>query len=798
MFVAVGMPNPLLGGSGVIRTSSDGVDWTTRQTLKIFTKWLFGVAYGNGVFVAVGDKGTIIKSPDGHNWDPFDLDDDSITLRGITYDNGLFIAVGSGGTIVTSSDGETWTQRTSNVSESLRGVTYGEGLYVAVGDKGTIVTSSNGIDWTEETSPTNNELFDVAYGQGRFVAVGSGGTILRSEDGKIWTQQTSNTTEYLNGVAYADGQFVVVGDNGTILTSPNGQNWTPLDAGISSNLNAVTFIDDRLFAVGRDVIATAGVNADLAGLHVKPWHLTPAFDPDIDAYHIDTSFTEIDVGLSTADPNADLAIDDKQVGSGIHPVTLNPGRNKVVISVTAQSGKKKDYKLTVAVVEPAAISIAANPTKVVADGTATATVTVDVTDNDGNPVADGTPVTFAVTDGAAVLASTHSNTIHGIASTEVSSTTAGSVTVTAGVPHTGLNGDVTITFTRSSNRASSPSAFCASARCRLDPSRGGIIVDPNGTFQLVIPAGAFEGVSGLVTINAHTITGPEARTILERIPASAGVRTLDFILEFQALAPDGSDITTFAQPLTLTIDLPDDVLAGVRDPEKLGLFRLNDDGTLTFIGGKLVDGKLIVRMYGFSRYVVAEVDITFADLDGHWANDDIELMAAKYVVQGRPGGRFDPEGPVTRAEFTAMLARALGMRQADPTLGFRDVQPGDWYHAEILSAAASGIVEGYDVGSFRPNDLVTREQAATIMARALLAAGMAKNLSDEQIDDRLAPFADSETVSAYARSGMALAIEQGIISGQSPDTLAPQAGATRAEAAAMIARFWRKGGVPPA
>jgi hypothetical protein len=70
----------------------------------------------------------------------------------VTYGNGLFVAVGDGGAILTSPDGVTWTPRTSGTSNTLFGVTYGNGLFVAVGDGGAILTSPDGVNWTPRTS----------------------------------------------------------------------------------------------------------------------------------------------------------------------------------------------------------------------------------------------------------------------------------------------------------------------------------------------------------------------------------------------------------------------------------------------------------------------------------------------------------------------------------------------------------------------------------------------------------------------------------------------------------------------
>jgi hypothetical protein len=117
-----------------------GVDWTIR-TSAADNAWL-GVAYGNGLFVAVAISGSgnrVMTSPDGVNWTIRDSAADNNWL-GVAYGNGLFVAVantGTGNRVMTSPDGVNWTIRDSAADNSWRGVAYGNGLFVAVADTGT-------------------------------------------------------------------------------------------------------------------------------------------------------------------------------------------------------------------------------------------------------------------------------------------------------------------------------------------------------------------------------------------------------------------------------------------------------------------------------------------------------------------------------------------------------------------------------------------------------------------------------------------------------------------------------------
>ena len=240
LFVSVGDP-------GTILTSPDGNSWTKRTSG--ISKYLYGVTYGNRLFVTVGESGTILTSSDGiFSWTKrtsgtFDY------LSGVTYGNGLFVTVGWR-TILTSSDGTTWTQRTSGISKYLYGVTYGNRLFVTVGDSGTILTSSDGNSWTQRNSGISKYLYGVTYGKGLFVTVGLSGTILTSPDGTTWTQRNSGTSDLLIGVTYENGLFVTVGESGTILTSPDGTTWTERTSGTPEYLIGVTYGNGLFVTVG--------------------------------------------------------------------------------------------------------------------------------------------------------------------------------------------------------------------------------------------------------------------------------------------------------------------------------------------------------------------------------------------------------------------------------------------------------------------------------------------------------------------------------------------------------------------
>ncbi len=218
------------GERGTILTSPDGSTWSVHPSGT--TSTLRGAAWNGSQFVAVGDNGTILTSPDAASWTA-QTSGTTVTLRDITWGGSTFVAVGDRGTICTSPDGVTWTTRNSGVSvlRSLRRVAWGPDLFVVVGDGGTIRTSEDGVTWTGRTSGTSSALMGLTWAEtqagDRFLAVGQSGTIRTSEDGVTWAAQTSGTTGMLYGIAWSGSLFVALGPNGYTFGSPDGITWTP-------------------------------------------------------------------------------------------------------------------------------------------------------------------------------------------------------------------------------------------------------------------------------------------------------------------------------------------------------------------------------------------------------------------------------------------------------------------------------------------------------------------------------------------------------------------------------------------
>lgn len=159
------------------------------------------------------------------------------SIRGVAYGNGVFVAVGHGGTIQTSTTGLDWNAVGRPTTAALNRVAFANGLFVAVGKRGVIFTSPDGSAWTERQSGTGTNLLSIVYGNSIFLAGGAGGTVLRSGNGIDWSVSSTGYTNDLDWSAYGNGMFLLptpppAGPSwswppGKILVSSNGQDWSP-------------------------------------------------------------------------------------------------------------------------------------------------------------------------------------------------------------------------------------------------------------------------------------------------------------------------------------------------------------------------------------------------------------------------------------------------------------------------------------------------------------------------------------------------------------------------------------------
>lgn len=271
------------------------------------------------------------------------------------------------------------------------------------------------------------------------------------------------------------------------------------------------------------------------------------------------------------------------------------------------------------------------------------------------------------------------------------------------------------------------------------------------------------------------------------------------------------EVASFKAPVERTIPIPKGI-----DPDRVttGVV-VERDGTLRHVPTRIVeiDGIYYAKISSLTNsiYTLIWNQVKFRDMEGHWAKEYVNDLGSRLVVAGTSGDIYSPDRPVTRAELAAIITRALGVKSQTGGSEFTDVSAGDWFLGAVNAAAEYGIVSGYSDRTFRPMQMITREEGFAMIAKALelanlknrtviemtslqtekvaepadLKTGTAMELKETQVIEILGKFTDKESLSSWCEKPAAFVIVNGLVAGYD-GKLMPQSRITRAEAATMV------------
>ncbi|WP_174818617.1 InlB B-repeat-containing protein, partial [Paenibacillus kobensis] len=278
----------------------------------------------------------------------------------------------------------------------------------------------------------------------------------------------------------------------------------------------------------------------------------------------------------------------------------------------------------------------------------------------------------------------------------------------------------------------------------------------------------------------------QANSEVETAASGLGAELLNKPTEF-TVAVDGNERQDFGSIyVDRTIWVP-----GTLDPLHTTAVWLDSQGKLQVVPTTFASGNggtiVTIHVPHNSVYSVVRLDRTFADLQGYWAKSDVELLANRMIVNGMTANTFAPNSNITRAEFAALLVRALGLQETAPEQPYADVQASDWFYGAIGAAQKAGLINGTGSNTFQPGASITREQMVLMVVRAMqIGSGDQAAAVDLSI---LGSFADRSSIASWAQEAAAQALDAGIIQGMTATSFAPQATATRAQSAVMLKRL---------
>ena len=346
----------------------------------------------------------------------------------------------------------------------------------------------------------------------------------------------------------------------------------------------------------------------------------------------------------------------------------------------------------------------------------------------------------------------------------------------------------TYTVTVENDGNGTASADAASARMGEEVS---LTATPNSGYHFK----EWEVISDKVKIKDNKFTMPAAhvtvKAIFERNTSSGGSGgggggTTYYTLTFETNG--GGSMQAIRAARGKTLDLS--AYTPMRDGYDFGGWYADKDLTQRITEIKLSGSKTVYA--DWKKREPDAVKNPFADVNaGDWFYRDVLFSYEKGLMSGMDAAAFAPYANTTRAQIAVIFYRMEGSPAVEGENSFTDVVRGSgtaWFYDAVTWAQQNGIMGGYDNSSFAPNDPITREQLAAIFYRY----AQYKGYDTTQGGMAIREFGDYESISDYAMSAMAWAVNTGLVKGDS-NLLYPNGTATRAEIAAMLHRFVENG-----
>lgn len=199
------------------------------------------------------------------------------------------------------------------------------------------------------------------------------------------------------------------------------------------------------------------------------------------------------------------------------------------------------------------------------------------------------------------------------------------------------------------------------------------------------------------------------------------------------------------------------------------------------INKKKLSGNLfIIYLFLIVLFCSTGLAVQPTDIVGHWAEDNISQWVDKGLITGYSDGSFKPNESITRAEFMALVNRAYGFA-GQASVSFSDVNASNWFYDDAAKAVAAGYMAGYNDGTLRPNNDISRQEVAVILSR-LLKMPQVSNMTVIQ------NFSDYSSIPAWSKEAVNSVVVDAYMGGYPDGSYGPANSITRAETVTVLAR----------
>lgn len=234
------------------------------------------------------------------------------------------------------------------------------------------------------------------------------------------------------------------------------------------------------------------------------------------------------------------------------------------------------------------------------------------------------------------------------------------------------------------------------------------------------------------------------------------------------IKPDGTKVAEFS-----------------KGPNSGWVFRVNGEfPDVAMQDFRLSDGDVIEVFFTADYMDEPGMFLPFTDVTNHWAYSAIKRVYTRGLMVGMDEKTFAPDQQLSRAMLAVILYAMAGEPAVTGESPFTDVPAGCWYTDAIVWAAQNGIVCGFGDGTFRPNEAVTRAQAAVMLYGYAAFTG-----ADVTARADLSAYSDAGQIPSWAMDAMQWANARRLIVGRDSSHLVPDGKTTRAEMAAILSAY---------
>jgi hypothetical protein len=326
---------------------------------------------------------------------------------------------------------------------------------------------------------------------------------------------------------------------------------------------------------------------------------------------------------------------------------------------------------------------------------------------------------------------------------------------------------------------------------KKDPNATIEIKGEDASYKLPVSQIKVEDLAARLGVSADEVDIHVSVNVVERPVIQSGNKVVTEVVEFTLEADSGNKIEpiqTFSEYVARTINGEQPF-----DSNKSTAVRVNADGSVSSVPTLFDNKTATVHSLTNSVYTVVENNIIFKDVDNKksWAENYIETLANKLIINGKPNGTFAPGEEMTRAQFTVLLVKALALPGEKYEQKFKDVKETDWFNAngELAAAIKFGIIAGKPDGRFAPNEKVTRAQAAIMLNRAIKLGFIHYDMKMLDQTKKITDFKDVTKMNPESKVAIEAIYQAGIINGKPDGSFDPNGKTRRDQMAKMLAEF---------